>query len=254
MNRVNLNNDKTISVREKILLTAHDLFYSSGFKATGVDTIIKQAKVTKVTFYRHFPGKVYLLLPISTIDTKYGLTGLKARCVDILLRVKPRPVHYLTRCMNGLFHRYSMGAPLLMPAQKQKSEENEGEIKDICRNHKTETKAKIASLTGITDEKTVNEIMMLIDGAIIHAQMGIAADEVISSLKKGSRTADRKRRLTRGTIGRRRNTLSMEGAGAEPGSKCQAPAFSHHLLPVPPSPASWHWPDQTGKYSRSGSA
>ncbi|MDU3301777.1 MAG: TetR/AcrR family transcriptional regulator, partial [Enterobacter ludwigii] len=66
-----------------------------------------------------------------------------------------------------------------------KSEENEGEIKDICRNHKTETKAKIASLTGITDEKTVNEIMMLIDGAIIHAQMGIAADEVISSLKKG---------------------------------------------------------------------
>jgi hypothetical protein len=27
--------------------------------------------------------------------------------------------------------------------------------------------------------------MMLIDGAIIHAQMGIAADEVISSLKKG---------------------------------------------------------------------
>lgn len=59
MNRVNLNNDKTISVREKILLTAHDLFYSSGFKATGVDTIIKQAKVTKVTFYRHFPGKVY---------------------------------------------------------------------------------------------------------------------------------------------------------------------------------------------------
>ena len=77
-----------------------------------------------------------------------------------------------------------MGAPLLMPAQKQNLKKMKRN-KRYCRNHKTETKAKIASLTGITDEKTVNEIMMLIDGAIIHAQMGIAADEVISSLKKG---------------------------------------------------------------------
>jgi hypothetical protein len=29
------SNDKKISVRDKILLTAHDLFYSTGFRATG---------------------------------------------------------------------------------------------------------------------------------------------------------------------------------------------------------------------------
>ncbi|HDC4362330.1 TPA: TetR/AcrR family transcriptional regulator, partial [Enterobacter hormaechei] len=56
------NKNEKISVREKIVLTAHELFYSTGFKATGVDTIIRQAHVTKVTFYRHFPSKNLLIL------------------------------------------------------------------------------------------------------------------------------------------------------------------------------------------------
>ncbi|MEP9182702.1 TetR/AcrR family transcriptional regulator [Enterobacter ludwigii] len=185
MNRVNLNNDKTISVREKILLTAHDLFYSSGFKATGVDTIIKQAKVTKVTFYRHFPGKSLLIVAYLHYRHEIWIDWFESTLRRHLAAGKT-PAHALSDTLyewfiSPLFH----GCAFINASAEAKSEENEGEIKDICRNHKTETKAKIASLTGITDEKTVNEIMMLIDGAIIHAQMGIAADEVISSLKKG---------------------------------------------------------------------
>lgn len=185
MNRVNLNNDKTISVREKILLTAHDLFYSSGFKATGVDTIIKQAKVTKVTFYRHFPGKSLLIVAYLHYRHEIWIDWFENTLRRHLAAGKT-PASALSDTLyewfiSALFH----GCAFINASAEAKSEENEGEIKDICRNHKTETKAKIASLTGITDEKTVNEIMMLIDGAIIHAQMGIAADEVISSLKKG---------------------------------------------------------------------
>ncbi|RBO23947.1 TetR/AcrR family transcriptional regulator [Enterobacter ludwigii] len=185
MNRVNLNNDKTISVREKILLTAHDLFYSSGFKATGVDTIIKQAKVTKVTFYRHFPGKSLLIVAYLHYRHEIWIDWFESTLRRHLAAGKT-PASALSDTLyewfiSALFH----GCAFINASAEAKSEENEREIKDICRNHKTETKAKIASLTGITDEKTVNEIMMLIDGAIIHAQMGIAADEVISSLKKG---------------------------------------------------------------------
>nr|WP_269835897.1 TetR/AcrR family transcriptional regulator [Enterobacter ludwigii] len=180
-----MNNDKTISVREKILLTAHDLFYSSGFKATGVDTIIKQAKVTKVTFYRHFPGKSLLIVAYLHYRHEIWIDWFESTLRRHLAAGKT-PSSALSDTLyewfiSALFH----GCAFINASAEAKSEENEGEIKDICRNHKTETKAKIASLTGITDEKTVNEIMMLIDGAIIHAQMGIAADEVISSLKKG---------------------------------------------------------------------
>src|ERR1700744_4673256 len=45
------------SARERILLTAHDLFYGEGVRATGIDRVIAESGVTKVTFYRHFPSK-----------------------------------------------------------------------------------------------------------------------------------------------------------------------------------------------------
>ena len=43
-------------------MTAHDLFYQEGIRATGIDRIIAQSGVTKVTFYRHFPSKNDLIL------------------------------------------------------------------------------------------------------------------------------------------------------------------------------------------------
>lgn len=47
----------TPGARDRILQTAHDLFYRDGIRATGIDRIIREASVTKVTFYRHFPAK-----------------------------------------------------------------------------------------------------------------------------------------------------------------------------------------------------
>ena len=49
--------DRNAPARERILLTAHELFYREGIRATGIDRLILEAGVTKVTFYRHFPSK-----------------------------------------------------------------------------------------------------------------------------------------------------------------------------------------------------
>ena len=45
------------SPRERILQTAQDLFHSQGFRATGINQIIKEAKVAKASFYDHFSSK-----------------------------------------------------------------------------------------------------------------------------------------------------------------------------------------------------
>lgn len=49
------------SARERILSTAHDLFYREGIRGTGIDRIIAESGVTKVTFYRHYPSKNTLI-------------------------------------------------------------------------------------------------------------------------------------------------------------------------------------------------
>lgn len=178
------NNDKKISVRDKILLTAHDLFYSTGFRATGVDTLIKEAKVTKVTFYRHYPSKSLLILAYLHYRHEIWINWFEATLRRHLVEGQT-PAGALSATLYEWFISPEFhGCAFINASAEAKSEDIESEIKAICRDHKIETKKIIASLTKIADERVVNEIMLLIDGAIIQAQMGMETDEVIASLKR----------------------------------------------------------------------
>jgi AcrR family transcriptional regulator len=48
--------------RLRLLTTASRIFYGEGIHSVGVDRIVAAAKVTRATFYRHFPGKEDLVL------------------------------------------------------------------------------------------------------------------------------------------------------------------------------------------------
>ncbi|MEU4427192.1 TetR/AcrR family transcriptional regulator [Actinoplanes sp. NPDC024001] len=48
--------------RLRLLTTASQIFYAEGIHSVGVDRIVAEAKVTRATFYRHFPGKEDLVL------------------------------------------------------------------------------------------------------------------------------------------------------------------------------------------------
>ena len=48
--------------RERILETAADLFFTQGFRATGINEVIARSGVAKATFYNHFPTKDDLCL------------------------------------------------------------------------------------------------------------------------------------------------------------------------------------------------
>lgn len=45
------------AARQRILDTADQLFYNEGIHAVGVNRIVDEAAVTRVTLYRHFPSK-----------------------------------------------------------------------------------------------------------------------------------------------------------------------------------------------------
>jgi len=49
--------ERPSAARDRILETADNLFYAHGLHAVGIDRIITEAGVTRVTFYRHFASK-----------------------------------------------------------------------------------------------------------------------------------------------------------------------------------------------------
>jgi AcrR family transcriptional regulator len=54
----------TSEARQRILETADRLFYEEGVRAVGIDRIIAEAKVAKMTLYTHFPSKDDLILAV----------------------------------------------------------------------------------------------------------------------------------------------------------------------------------------------
>ncbi|WP_371077682.1 MULTISPECIES: TetR/AcrR family transcriptional regulator [unclassified Sinorhizobium] len=50
--------------RQHIIETAYGLFKRFGFHATGIDRIIAEAEVAKMTMYRHFPSKDGLIVEV----------------------------------------------------------------------------------------------------------------------------------------------------------------------------------------------
>ncbi len=50
-----------LAPRERILKTASDLFYRFSIHSVGIDRIIAESGVAKMTFYKHFPSKADLV-------------------------------------------------------------------------------------------------------------------------------------------------------------------------------------------------
>jgi AcrR family transcriptional regulator len=45
------------AARDRILATANQLFFSTGIRAVGVDRVIAESQIARMTFFRHFPSK-----------------------------------------------------------------------------------------------------------------------------------------------------------------------------------------------------
>src|SRR4029079_12771029 len=55
---------ETSEARRRILETADRLFYREGVRAVGIDRIVAEAEVAKMSLYKHFPSKDDLILAV----------------------------------------------------------------------------------------------------------------------------------------------------------------------------------------------
>lgn len=180
-----------LPARERILLTAHDLFYADGIRATGIDRVIAASGVTKVTFYRHFPSKDDLVR--AFLDHRHA--RWMAWFVDALGR---RGAHeragnagallLLADAMAEWFADPAFRGCAFINAVAEVGGSVEGAA-ERAREHKREMVEVIAGLlpAALPARMALAQAAALgVDGAIVKAQMGGAAlaREAVDDLRR----------------------------------------------------------------------
>ena len=164
--------------RERILHTAHDLFYREGIRATGIDRVIAESGVAKVTFYRQFASKDDLIL--AFLD--YRHERWMAWFVDALARHGGTPAAIapaLAEWFSGPDYRgcaflNSVGElALALPA-----------VLDVTRRHKQDMTAAVTRLMKPAPgrARTARALALAIDGAIVQAQFQESPAAAIETL------------------------------------------------------------------------
>lgn len=168
-----------LPARERILLTAHDLFYRDGIRATGIDRVIAESGVAKKTFYRHFPSK----------------TDLVGAFLDY------RHQRWIGWFRDAL-HRHGGGLSALVPTLREWFEDPQfrgcafinsvGElgpvvprIAEVTLAHKEDMIVEIQGTLSDSDSRRrdAEALALAVDGAIVRAQYEQSAEGAIAALQ-----------------------------------------------------------------------
>ena len=179
-----------LPARERILLTAHDLFYADGIRATGIDRVIAASGVTKVTFYRHFPSKDDLVR--AFLDHRHG--RWMAWFIDALGRRgaqqrigDAQALEMLADVMAEWFSDPVFRGCAFINSVVEVGTSVAG-ASEIAREHKREMVEVIAGLLPDGPQRTAiaQAAALGVDGAIVKAQMGDAAlaREAVDDLRR----------------------------------------------------------------------
>ena len=165
---------KQSAARQRIIKTAERLFYSEGIHSVGIDRIIAEAEVAKMTLYNHFASKDDLILEVL----KYRDEQVNAFFVKQIEEAKEQgeePVEALFTAIKKWFDGNQfrgcsfINANVELANPKHPAAQYSGEHKQIFREM---IASVIKEQSGAKKAKELTDaIYLLIEGAIVTAQM-----------------------------------------------------------------------------------
>jgi AcrR family transcriptional regulator len=160
------------AARQRILRTADRLFYDEGIHAVGINRIIDEAGVTRVTLYRHFPSKDDLISAYLESRAQYDrvqVLGLIDARPDDPRRVLTELATVLT---DSDFAATRRGCPFINSAAeftgshpaRRHAREHRGWVTSMVQRLLTEIGHR-------SPATTAQQLMMLRTGAVVSAAL-----------------------------------------------------------------------------------
>ena len=166
---------KKLNVKERIIETASRLFYFNGYNQTGINQIIAEAGVAKASMYQHFRSKEDIA--VAYLKRRHIMwMGKLNECVSRTDHKGGKVLgcfNYLTEWLTEVNYRGCGWQNIIADLP-----EDHTKIKDQAVLHKNEFREWIHDLIKEKNkysdkqaEKLGDEIMILIEGAIILSQI-----------------------------------------------------------------------------------
>ena len=161
-----------LPARDRILRTAQQLFYRDGFRAVGIDTIIAESGVAKMSLYRHFPSKDDLIVAyLEESDREFWrwLDGAVAQVEDpgerlLAMMTAIETLATSPECLGCTFQ----GTSAEFPDRGHPGHQVALAHKQAVRERFTDLAAR-AEL--VDPERLADQLLLLMDGAWVAARM-----------------------------------------------------------------------------------
>lgn len=156
------------AARDRILATADRLFYNEGIHAVGVNRIVAESAVTRVTLYRHFPSKDDLISAYLERRAQYDMDQVTA----IIETNAGDPQRALTELATALtqddFAAIRRGCPFINASAEFAAGHRAGEHGTQIRAWVTDRIEELLQrLDHQTPTSTAHQLMMIRTGAVV---------------------------------------------------------------------------------------
>lgn len=178
MRATKIDTPQTPGPRERILLAAHELFYREGIRATGIDRVIAESGVAKVTFYRHFPSKAELICEFLEYRHQLWLAWF----IDALQRHGGGTKALSPTLAEWFNDKNFRGCAFINSVAELGG--SMPEVVEITRRHKQDMASSIERLLPVSRKRRqiAQALAMALDGAVIRAQYDETPDVAQLSL------------------------------------------------------------------------
>jgi AcrR family transcriptional regulator len=163
-----------LAPRERILKTASDLFYRLSVNSVGVDRLIAESGVAKMTFYKHFPSKAALVATYLRYKSDIWFQMLATATERPGLSPQERVLAIFDALDEPLRAPSFRGCPFVRGLAEFGPESNSPDVQATIAEYFKALHDLVSSLIvplGMKKpEKAVIQILSLIQGAIVMAQ------------------------------------------------------------------------------------
>lgn len=170
--------------RKQLVETAERLFYREGFHATGVDRVIAEAGVARMTLYKHFPSKDELVLAVLAHREQSYWEVLDAAVDEAKAHDETTIRAVVEAHVQWLIDEGSNGCLLLKALGEYAA--HSARIVEFATGHKQRVLAFIRALLqddGLSGDQLTEPLAFVLEGATAYAQV-LPAVQVAEQARK----------------------------------------------------------------------